>query len=74
MLKILNNEEEYKTKLKDLEPVLQLTAHEEGLPYMPLIPTLRAYGLSVFDWWLFRAAYLDSLERSIEDNVNYVVI
>lgn len=57
-----------------LEPEIRESAHKRGLPYIPLIPSLRAYTLIRADWDTFEKVYHRSVIVAAHSGQNFAYI
>lgn len=56
------------------EPDMQFNAHFHNLPYIPLIPSLRAHALLYCDWPQFASEYRRAIVKAIHSGQNFAYI
>lgn len=66
--------EEIAKTLNDAEPAMRYAAHDEDRPFMPLLPTLKAFALLNTEWQMFRKAYIKAVDKAAGMGYGFAVI
>ena len=56
---------------EEMEPAILMSARLHDLPYIPLIPSLRAYALLEMSWPSFVAEYKKAVVTSMRSGCNF---
>jgi hypothetical protein len=65
---------EVENHCRTLESEIRLAAHLHNLPYVPLIPSVRAYALSEVDWPAFLSEYRRAIITAAHSGLNFAYI
>jgi hypothetical protein len=74
MTPVLLDYNEVTYALSIMEPAIRDSAHKHNLPYMPLMPSLRAYALIKAHWPSFVHEYRCAVIRAARSGQGYAYI
>lgn len=74
VLPVMLTKEEIDRLISVSEPEIRFTAHINNLPYIPLIPSLRAYALLDYGWPHFAQEYKQAVVVAIHSGQNFAYI
>lgn len=74
MVPVMLTKDEIERLLKVYENEIRFTAHINNLPYIPLLPSLRAYALIDYQWSAFVHEYKQAVIIAVRSGQNFAYI